>query len=347
MPEWYPELLDSVSSHIALGHRQAVRAANTELLLTYWSIGRDILDRQQQEGWGAKVIDRLSADLKARFPDNRGFSPRNLKYMRSFAAAWHNQEIVQGTLAQLPWYHHLALIDKLDGPELRKWYAQAALENGWSRDILALHIESQLHQRAGKAITNFAATLPPEDSDLVQQATRDPYLFDFLSITITRRERDLEQGLIDHVSRFLLELGQGFAFVGRQYRLTIGNSEFHCDLLFYHIKLRRYVVIELKAVDFDPGFLSQLGMYMAVIDDLVAAPQDQPTIGLLLCKSKDNVIAEYALRSMSAPIGVAEWTEAITTSLPADLTSSLPSIEELESELAAAPDGPPPTIEAK
>jgi hypothetical protein len=176
---------------------------------------------------------------------------------------------------------------------------------------------------------------------LAQQATRDPYLFDFLSTTKTRRERDLEQALVDHVSHFLLELGQGFAFVGRQYRLVIGDSEFYCDLLFYHLKLRRYVVVELKAVDFDPGFLSQLGMYMAAIDDLVATSDDRPTLGLLLCKSKDNVVAEYALRSMSVPIGVAEWTKAITTSLPADLSSTLPSIEELESELAAAPDDVP------
>jgi predicted nuclease of restriction endonuclease-like (RecB) superfamily len=345
MPEWYPDLLESVSAHITQGHRRAVRAANTELLLTYWSIGREILDRQDQEGYGTKVVERLSTDLKQRFPDASGYSPRNLKYMRAFAAAWPDLEVVQRSIAQLPWRHQIALLEKLPTLELREWYARAAVENGWSRDVLALHIETRFHERAGKAITNFAATLPPEDSDLVQQATRDPYLFDFLSITKTRRERDLEQGLIDHVSRFLLELGQGFAFVGRQYRLTIGNSEFHCDLLFYHIRLRRYVVIELKAVDFDPGFLSQLGMYMAVIDDLVATPEDQPTIGLLLCKSKDNVIAEYALRSMSAPIGVAEWTEAITTSLPADLTSSLPSIEDLESELAAAPDELPPTTE--
>jgi predicted nuclease of restriction endonuclease-like (RecB) superfamily len=242
----------------------------------------------------------------------------------------------------LPWRHHQYLLDKLSDQPTREWYAAAAVENGWSRDVLALHIESQFHERAGKAITNFATGLPPEHSDLAQQATRDPYLFDFLSTTQTRLERDLEQGLIDHASRFLLELGQGFAFVGRQYRLAIGIREYHCDLLFYHLRLRRYVAIELKAVDFEPGFLSQLGMYMVAIDDLLATDGDQPTLGLLLCKSKDNVIAEYAVRSMAVPIGVAEWTKAITTSLPTDLTSSLPSIEELEAVLSTDLQTPPP-----
>ena len=340
LPDWYPDLLDSVSAHVAQGHHRAVRAANTELLVTYWSIGREILDRQQREGWGAKVIDRLSADLKRRFSGARGYSPRNLKYMRSFAAAWPNPETVQGSLAQLPWYHHVALLDKLDDQPTREWYAAEAVENGWSRDMMALQIESSLHERAGKAINNFAATLPPEESDLAQQATRDPYLFDFLATAETHRERELEQDLIDHVGRFLLEMGQGFAFVGRQVRLELGGDEFFCDLLFYHLRLRRYVVLELKAVKFEPAFLGQLGMYMAAVDDLLAHPDDQPTIGLLLCKTKNDVTAEYGLRSIGVPIGVAEWTNAITTSLPDELTSTLPSIEELESELAAAPDEP-------
>jgi len=334
MPGWYPELLASVSEHVSTGHRRAVAAANSELLGTYWLIGREILDRQRQEGWGTKVIDRLSADLTARFPDARGFSPRNLKYMRALAAAWSEEAIVQRAAAQLPWRHHLMLLDKLDDADLRGWYAAAAVEAGWSRDVLAHHITSHLHERAGKAVTNFTRTLPEEHSDLAQQATRDPYLFDFLSVTETRRERDLEQGLIDHVGRFLLELGQGFAFVGRQVRLELAGDEYFCDLLFYHLGLRCYVVIELKAVQFDPGFLGQLGMYMAAVDDLLAHSDDKPTIGLLLCRTKNNVVAEYALRGYSAPIGVAEWTTAITTSLPDELSSSLPSIAELESELA-------------
>ena len=233
--------------------------------------------------------------------------------------------------------HEIALIEKLSTPELRLWYAAQAIEQGWSRDILAHQITMRFHERAGKAITNFAATMPSADSDLAQQTTRDPYLFDFVGNADIRRERDLEQGLVGHVGKFLLELGQGFAFVGRQVRLEIGDDEFFCDLLFYHLKLRCYVVIELKAVAFEPGFLGQLGMYMAAVDDLLAHQDDKPTIGLLLCRSKNNVVAEYALRGYSTPIGVAEWTTAITTALPEEFTSSLPSIAELEAELSDPP----------
>lgn len=334
MPAWYPELLDQVTDRISTGARRAVSAANAELIITYWHIGRDILDRQDREGWGAKVIDRLSADLRERFPEAKGYSPRNLKYMRAFAAAWSEEAIVQRGAAQLPWRQHQALLDKLDDPDLRLWYAERAMQQGWSRDILVMQIESALHNRAGKAVTNFAATLPPADSDMVQQATKDPYLFDFLGATDTRNERAVERALVDHVTSFLVELGQGFAYVGRQVRLVIGGEEFFCDLLFYHLNLRRFVAIELKAVPFNPAFVGQLGMYMAAVDDLMAKPEDGPTVGLLLCRSKNNVVAEYALRNMSAPIGVADWTEAITTSLPAELTESLPSIEDLEAELS-------------
>lgn len=333
MPAWYPALLGSVSGHIAIGRQRVVAAANNELLTTYWQIGRDILDRQDQQGWGAKVIDRLSADLRERFTDARGYSPRNLKYMRAFAAAWPDLAIVQRTVARLPWRHQIALIEKLADPDERLWYAAAAIEHGWSRDILVFQIERRLQERTGQAITNFAATLPPADSDLAQQATRDPYLFDFIGGTELRNERDLQRGLVEHVERFLLELGQGFAYVGQRVRLEIGDRDFFADLLFYHLRLRCYLVIELKAVTFDPSFLGQLGMYMAAVDDLLAHSDDQPTIGLLLCKTKNNVVAEYALRGYSAPIGVAEWTTALTTSLPAELASSLPTIAELEAEL--------------
>lgn len=338
LPSWYADLLASVTAQVRTGHRRAVAAANAELLTAYWAIGRAILDRQHEEGYGTKVIDRLSADLRERFPDARGYSPRNLKYMRAFAAAWPDPAVVQQAVAQLPWGHHVRLLDKLETRELREWYAAAALDQGWSRAVLELQIETRLHERAGKAVSNFARTLPEDDSDLAQQATRDPYLFDFLSTTETRNERDLEQGLVDHVGRFLVELGRGFAYMGRQVRLTLGDQEFYCDLLFYHARLHCYVVIELKAVGFDPAFLGQLGMYMAAVDDLLAGPEDKPTIGLLLCKTKNDTVVEYALRDVAAPIGVAEWTAAITTSLPDDLRSSLPTIAELESELAAAAD---------
>lgn len=338
-PEWYPDLLASVSGHITTGRRRAVAAANSELVATYWAIGREILARQDEEGWGAKVVDRLSADLRKRFPDSKGFSPRNLKYMRALAAAWPGREFVQRAVAQLPWRHHVALLDKLSTAQDREWYAHAALEFGWFRDILALQIERKVRERSGKAITNFAAALPAEDSDLAQQATRDPYLFDFLAGTEIVVERDLEQGLIDHVSTFLVGLGQGFAFVGRQVRLEVGDEDFYCDLLFYHLRLRRFVVIELKATAFKPDYLGQLGMYLAIVDDTLTHGDDQPSIGLLLCKTKNNVAAEYALRSSSAPIGVAGWTAAVTSSLPDDLKAGLPSIEEIEAELTASTEG--------
>jgi len=338
LPGWYPELLASVTEHVSLGHRRAVAAANTELLAAYWAIGRAILARQHEEGYGTKVIDRLSADLRERFPDAHGYSPRNLKYMRAFAAAWPDWEVVQRSAAQLPWRHNQQLLDKLNSPDLRLWYAAAALDQGWSRDVLALHIERRFHERAGKAISNFRQTLPEPDSDLAQQATRDPYLFDFLSSTRTRLERDLEQGLVEHVRDFLLELGRGFAFVGNQVRLELGDKEFYCDLLFFHTELRCCVVIELKAVAFDPSHLGQLGLYMAAVDDFLAHPGDKPTIGLLLCKTKNNVIAEYALRNFSAPIGVAQWATEIITDLPEELASSLPSIADIEAELSPRDD---------
>jgi len=322
-----------VASRIADGQRNAVAAVNNELLLTYWAIGADILARQNEQGWGARIIDRLSADLKERFPDARGYSPRNLKYMRAFAAAWPDPAIVQRTVARLPWRHQIALLEKLPTADLRLWYAQAAVADGWSRDVLAHHIATRLHERTGNAVTNFADTLPPGDSDLAQQSTRDPYLFDFIGQADVKRERDLEQGLVTHLERFLLELGQGFAFVGRQVHLEIGDHDFYADLLFYHLRLRSFVVIELKATDFDPGYLGQLGMYMAAVDDLLAHPDDKPTIGLLLCRSKNNVVAEYALRSSNSPIGIAEWTTAITTHLPDELTATLPKIEDIEAAL--------------
>lgn len=334
LPTWYPELLDAVAERVRVGRQRAMSAANAELVGTYWAVGSEILARQNAEGWGARVIDRLSSDLRQRFPGATGFSPRNLKYMRAFAAAWPDQEIVQGQLAQLPWYHHIALLEKLDTAELRRWYSAAAVENGWSRDVLVHHIDSRFHDRAGRAITNFSRAIPAPESDLAQQSTRDPYLFDFVGNADIRRERDLERALIDHVERFLLELGQGFAFVGQQVQLEIGDDDFYADLLFYHLKLRCFVVIELKVGAFDPSYLGQLGMYMSAVDDLLRHPDDKPTIGLLLCKTKNNVVAEYALRGYNAPIGVAEWKTALTASLPAELKSSLPTVEELEAELA-------------
>ncbi|OKH85908.1 hypothetical protein EB75_08925 [Mycobacterium sp. ST-F2] len=265
-------------------------------------------------------------------PDAKGFSSRNLKYMRAFAAAWPDFAIVQRCAAQLPWRQHMVLLDKLDSADLRIWYAETAVEHGWSRDVLVHQIEGQFHTRAGRAVTNFARTLSSADSDIAQQATRDPYLFDFVGIADIRREHDLERALARHVEKFLIELGQGFAFVGRQVHLEVGDVDFYADLVFYHLKLRCFVVIELKVGEFDPSYLGQLGMYMAAVDDLLRHADDKPTIGLILCKTKNNVVAEYALRGYNAPIGVAEWKAAITASLPAELENVLPTVEELEAE---------------
>lgn len=334
LPDWYPELLACVSKEVSSGRSRAISAANREMLLSYWSIGSELAKRESAQGWGSRVVTRLSADVRLAFPEASGFSPRNLRYMKSFAQAWPGFPMLQEPLATLPWYHQLALLEKLDDHDTRLWYAAAAVEHGWSRAMLVHHIETGFHERSGGAVTNFAATLPPSDSDLAQQSLKDPYIFDFLSLTEKYIERKLEHQLVEHVEKFLLELGQGFAFVGRQVRLEVAGDEFFADLLFYHLTLRCYVVIELKTVKFDPGFLGQLGMYMAAVDDLLAHDDDKPTIGLLLCKSKNNLVVEYALRSSSAPMGVSDWKAQIVESLPEELASSLPSVEELEAELS-------------
>jgi len=333
MPAEYTAVLGELKKRIQSERLRVTLAANSAMVLMYWDIGKVILDRQEHQGWGAKVIDRLSHDLKTAFPDMKGFSPRNLKYMRTFAEAWPEREIVQRTVAQIPWRSNLALLDKLEDYQTRLWYAHNTIENGWSREILAMQIETNLHKRQGKAINNFDLSLPPADSDMAAQVFKDPYLFDFLGTADPRKEREVEQGLMDHIQRFLLELGAGFAFVGRQVLLEVGDSDFYLDLLFYHLTLRCYVVVELKAVPFDPGFVGQLNLYLSAVDDLMRHPDDLPTIGLLLCRSKDQLVAEYALRGFNSPMGVAQWETRLTETLPDDLKGSLPTIEEIEAEL--------------
>ena len=308
-------------------------AANSAMVLVYWDIGRTILEKQQQQGWGAKIIDRLSHDLKSAFPDMSGFSPRNLMFMRSFALAYPESEIVKQLVSQLPWGHIIRLLQKVKDSDVRRWYVKASIEHGWSRNILDLQMKSLAHERQGKAIHNFAVTLPPADSDMAAQVFKDPYLFDFLGTADSRKEREVEQALVDHIQRFLLEMGAGFAFVGRQVLLEVGDQDFRLDLLFYHLKLRCFVVVELKAVPFDPGFVGQLNLYLSAVDDLLRHPDDKPTIGLLLCKSKNELVAEYALRGFNSPMGVAQWETRLVETLPEDLKGSLPSIEEIEAEL--------------
>jgi len=330
----YPILLEELKNRIGTERVRTTFAANASMLLLYWDIGQAILIRQAKEGWGAKVIDRLSTDLRNAFPDMRGLSARNLKYMRTFSEAWPKRAIVQEALAQLPWYQNLALLEKLDTPDDRLWYAAKTLEHGWSRNILVLQIQSQLHKRQGKAITNFPSALPAVESDMAAQVFKDPYLFDFLGTADPRREREVEQALVNHVQKFLLELGAGFAFVGKQMPLEVGDQDFLVDLLFYHLKLRCFVVVELKSVPFDPAFIGQLNLYLSAVDDLLRHSDDLPTIGLLLCKGKDQLVVEYALRNFQKPIGVADWETQIVSSLPEGLKGSLPSIEEIEAELA-------------
>jgi predicted nuclease of restriction endonuclease-like (RecB) superfamily len=334
IPGWYADLLGSVSRHVPAGRRRAVATATRPVVLTYWQVEREILDRQTYEGYGSRVIDRLSTDLERALPDATGFSPRNLRYMRAFAAAWPDLEMVQRSAGHSPWRHHQYLLDKLESQNGRLWYAAQPTEQGWSRDVLASQIETRLRERSGKAITNFDHALPPEQSDLAQRATKDAYLFDFLGTTEPMLERDLERKLLEHVSDFLLELVEGFALVGKQARLTLRGDEFWCDLLFYPVRLRRYVVVELKAVAFKAEFGGKLGMCLDAVDDRLVRDDEKPTDGLLLCKSQNSVVAEYALRSNTAPIGVAEWATSITDSLPDDLVADLPSIETLEAELA-------------
>ena len=332
LPPDYADWLAELKTRIHNAQQRATLAVNRELVLLYWQIGQDILARQARQGWGAKVIERLAQDLRAAFPDMKGFSPRNLKYMRAFAEAWPDAEFVQAVLAQLPWYHHLALLDKLPGAEARCWYTAKAIEHNWSRNVLVMHIETRLQERSGAALTNFPASLPKPLSDLARESLKDPYRFDFLGLTNEAQEREVEHALVKHVTQFLLELGAGFAFVGRQVLLNVGGDEFFIDLLFYHLKLRCYVVIELKGGKFKPEHLGQLGFYLTAVDMQVKAEQDNPTIGLLLCKSKNKVVAEYALRDTAQPIGVAEYQ--LIESLPAELQTSLPSIEQIEQALA-------------
>lgn len=275
----------------------------------------------------------MSKDVKDAFPDMSGFSPRNIKYMRKFAECWPDYEIVQRVAAQIPWRSNISLMDKLSDEKSRIWYAQKTIENGWSKTILDMQIESKLMERSGKVVNNFSVALPPADSDLASQVFKDPYLFDFLGTDIPRREVEIERKLTEHIQNFLLELGQGFAFVGRQVHLEVGGQNFYIDLLFYHLKLRCYVVIELKACDFEPGFISQLNMYQNIVNDILRHPDDKPTIGLLLVKGKNKTVVEYSLAGYQNPIGVAEWKEQIVKVLPDDLKGSLPSIEEIEKEL--------------
>jgi predicted nuclease of restriction endonuclease-like (RecB) superfamily len=371
LPSGFSALLGEVKSRIQTAQTRAMISVNSELVRLYWDIGQLIDRRQQQEGWGASVIPRLSSALRNELPEIKGFSERNIKRMLAFSRAYPDPEkIVRQAVAQLadsqkvprfaaqlptrrkvpqpaaqlkphdsllwaiPWFHHVILLEKVKDAASRHWYMEQTLANGWSRSVLTAMIGAKAHERTGKAVTNFNQLLPTPQSDLAQQALKDPYIFDFLTLTAPFQERELETELIHHLEKFLLELGQGFAFVGRQYRLDVAGEDFHIDLLFYHLRLRAFVVIDLKTGDFKPEYAGKLNFYCNVVNDHLRHTVDEPTIGLILCQSKNNVLAEYALAGIDKPIGVSSYK--LTRALPAKLQSALPSVEQLEEELASA-----------
>lgn len=331
-PSGYAAWLQDLKQRIHGARQRALLAANAEQIQLYHDIGRELLERRDRDGWGAKVVDRLSADLREAFPDMRGFSTRNLWYMRDFARECPALLIGQQSAAQLPWFHIVTLITKVADPAQRAWYAQAAVEHAWSRETLVGQIASRLHLRHGAAVTNFERRLQGVQAGLARAILKDPYHFDFLGLGEDAHERDIESALMRHITRFLLELGAGFAFVGRQYRLEVAGDEFFLDLLFYHARLKCYVAVELKARDFEPEHTGKLNFYLSAIDAQIKAPDDKPTIGLLLCRRKNRIVAEYALSGIDKPIGIAEYQ--LVRALPDPLDTKLPTIEALEEELS-------------
>jgi predicted nuclease of restriction endonuclease-like (RecB) superfamily len=362
----YRDLLGDIKTRVRQAQHRAALSANAEMILLYWDIGRMIAARQKEEGWGTGVIPRLSADLKNELPEEKGFSERNIKRMLRFYREYAevpeevpqavalpkqagNQEdafvpqpvaqmqdlpmlpIMQQSIAQLPWGHNILLFEKISHMPTRYWYARQALEQGWSRTALTIQIKNRAHERQGTAVTNFATTLPEVHAGIARGLLKDFYLFDFLTLEEPFHERELETGLLLHIQKFLLELGRGFAFVGRQYRIEISDREFHLDLLFYHLHLRCFVVVDLKKGQFKPEYAGKMSFYCSAVDDLMRHSQDAPTIGIILCQTKDRVFAEYALRDINKPIGVADYE--LTRALPKELASSLPSIEDLEAEM--------------
>lgn len=329
----YQSWLTDLKERVKRAQLKAASAVNTELIQLYWHIGKSILGKQAELGWGTKVVDQLAKDLRQAFPDMKGFSPRNLKYMRAFAEAYPKPSIVQQGVAQIPWGHNVRLLDKVKDHDERLWYVQKTIQNGWSRNILTMQIETGLYKRQGKAISNFEHTLPAAQSDLARQTLKDPYNFEFLGIAEDALEKEVERASLEHIRTFLLELGKGFAFVGSQYHLDIGGEDFYLDLLFYHTQLRCYIVIDLKSGKFRPEYAGKMNFYLSVVDDVLRHPDDQPSIGLILCKDKNEIIAEYSLKGHTKPMGVSEYQ--LTEALPSELEGKLPTVEELEQELGA------------
>jgi predicted nuclease of restriction endonuclease-like (RecB) superfamily len=346
----YTGILADLKEKISQARSQAILTVNRQLLSLYWEVGNTILNQQKEEGWGAKIIDRLASDLRSEFPDMKGLSTRNLKYMRAFAEAYPDfvieNQIVQGSpaqiaenqfvqapLAQLSWYHHITLLDKVKKTPVRLFYIHKAVENNWSRNVMVTQIESGLYERQGAALTNFERTLSAKQSDLARETFKSPYLFDFLAMGVSIQERELENALIAHMKKFLLELGNGFAFVGSQYNLNINGDDYYLDLLFYHIKLHCFVILELKVGEFQPEFAGKLNFYINSVDAQLKTAEDNQTIGVLLCKTPNKTIVQYALHGVQTPMGVAEYE--LIKALPKELKGEIPTVAELEREMDA------------
>lgn len=358
LPADYGQLLTDLKARIHSAQLRAALSVNRELIILYWGLGKAIVKAQEERGYGKAVVERLVEDLHRSFPAMKGFSPRNIWRMRAFYLAWTDGvkggqkaraglraeilpqlvaeldgENLPRAVAEIPWGHNVWLMEKVKNPVLRLWYARKTIEHGWSRAVLTHQIDSGLHQRAGKAVTNFQKTLPSPQSDLAQQTIKDPYNFDFLTLGTDAQERDLELGLLEHIQKFLLELGVGFAFVGRQVHFEIGGQDYYIDLLFYHLRLRCYVVIDLKMEAFQPEFAGKMNFYLSGVDDRMKHADDNPSIGLLLCRQRNHVTVEYALRGLRKPIGVAQWQTKLVESLPKNLKGNLPTVEQIEAEL--------------
>ena len=331
----YNKIFIELKNRVKEVQLQASIAVNKNLIALYWVVGKIITEQQEVAGWGTGFVEQLADDLSKDFPGVSGFSRTNISRMRSFYKAHEQAGLMENSVfTTIPWGHNVVLLEKLKNDDERLWYAHKSLECGWSRSTLALHIDSKMYKRQGKALTDFTKTLPSPQSDFAQQTLKDPYILDFLLLQDAHAERDIEQGLLNHIQKFLLELGQGFAFVGRQVHLEIDKKDYYLDLLFYHLELRCYIVIELKAREFDPRDVGQIGFYLAAVDDLLKHPQDQQTIGLLLCQSKSKLTVEYALRTTSSPIAVSSYAAKIVDSLPKELKGKLPSTQDIENEFA-------------
>jgi len=329
----YKDFIRNIKKRIQNSQIKAALSVNKELLCLYWDLGECIVEKQKQTAWGDGFLGQMSRDLQEEFPDIKGFSQRNLELMRQWYRFWRaDSAIAKQLVSQIPWGHNLVIVRKIKAVDEALFYVQKTIQNNWSRAVLTHHIEGGLYRREGKAVSNFSTTLPEPQSDLAQQILKDPYNFDFLTLREKYNENELENALINHVSKFLMELGAGFSYMGKQYKIEVGGDEFFIDLLFYHVKLHCYVVIELKAVKFKPEYAGKLNFYISAVDGILKSDQDNATIGILICKSKNDTVVEYALKDVHKPIGVSEYT--ITKHLPDEFRSSLPSIEELEAELS-------------